>query len=72
MGSSCRVRESGPQEGKTVNGSGAGCPAPLPIPMLRPIRAHFGPRDSGGLESSEARTASAGLVKIGNLLIIFD
>ena len=72
MGSSCRVRESGPQEGKTGRGSGAGRPAPLPLPMLPPVRAHFGPRDSGGLESSEAGTASAGLVKIGNLLIILD
>jgi len=72
MGSSCRVRESGLQEGKTGRGSGAGRPAPLPLPMLPPVRAHFGPRDSGGLESSEAGTGSAGLVKVGNLLIIFD
>ena len=72
MGSSCRVRESGLQEGKTGRGSGAGRPAPLPLPMLPPVRAHFGPRDSGGLENSEAGTGSAGLVKVGNLLIIFD
>ena len=64
--------KKGPQEGRTGRGSGAGRPPPPPLPMLPPVRAHFGPRDSGGLESSEARTASAGLVKIGNLLIIFD
>jgi hypothetical protein len=67
-----RVRESGPQEGKTGSGSGAGRPAPLPLPLFPPVRAHFGPRNCGGLESLEAGTASTGLVKIGNLLIIFD
>jgi len=40
--------------------------------MLPPVRAHFGPRNRGGLESSEAGTGSAGLVKVGNLLIILD
>ena len=60
------------RRGRLGGGAGRDVPPRSPSPRLRRFRAHFGPRDSGGPESSEARTASAGLVKIGDLLIIFD
>ena len=74
MGSSCRVRESGPQEGKTGRGSWSGRPDPLPLPATAPISHTLPPRHGVAVLKAQAPgTASAGLVKIGNLLIIiFD